>query len=185
MESTSASYDSGVGVASRHDFASRFPSVLSGRLQSYKFMRVLPRSCLYRTLSSNFIRRDVCSYNVRFMATATNNLKYLLILDFEATCGDATNGQHEIIEFPTLVYDLETDEVKATFHEYVRPEVHPTLTEFCTNLTGITQVCPYSVLGDWSTLLIVPSCLYRTSLTQRNRFQTFGRATTSSSKRMS
>ncbi|CCM05154.1 uncharacterized protein FIBRA_07363 [Fibroporia radiculosa] len=66
-------------------------------------------------------------------------LRYLLILDFEATCGDAVNGQNEIIEFPTLVYSLERDRVEATFHEYVRPVVHPTLTPFCTELTGITQ----------------------------------------------
>ena len=67
-------------------------------------------------------------------------LRYLLILDFEATCGDAVEGQNEIIEFPTLVYDLKEDTVLSTFHEYVRPVIHPTLTPFCIDLTGITQV---------------------------------------------
>ncbi len=46
----------------------------------------------------------------------------------------------EIIELPTLLYDIEQDQVKATFHEYVRPVRHPTLTKFCTDLTGIEQV---------------------------------------------
>lgn len=35
-----------------------------------------------------------------------SSLKYLLVLDFEATCGNNIT-KPEIIEFPTLVYDLE------------------------------------------------------------------------------
>ena len=47
---------------------------------------------------------------VRTMATSPNgptkkSLDYLLILDFEATCGDAVK-QMEIIEFPTLLYNI-------------------------------------------------------------------------------
>lgn len=72
-------------------------------------------------------------------------LRYLLVLDFEATC-DNTNRivpreEMEVIEFPTIVYDIEQDNVEAIFHEYVRPTLHPTLTPFCTDLTGIQQVC--------------------------------------------
>lgn len=70
----------------------------------------------------------------------SDSLRYLLILDFEATCGDAVDGRNEIIEFPTLVYNLEEDKVQSTFHEYVRPVIHPKLTPFCIDLTGITQV---------------------------------------------
>ncbi|KZT72747.1 Exonuclease [Daedalea quercina L-15889] len=69
----------------------------------------------------------------------SDSLRYLLILDFEATCGDAVKGQNEIIEFPTLVYDFKDDQVQSTFHEYVRPVLHPELTDFCIDLTGITQ----------------------------------------------
>jgi len=73
--------------------------------------------------------------------TPLNRLKYLLILDFEATCGDSVpSDQHEIIEFPTLLYNLRQKEIQATFHEYVRPVQNPILSEFCTELTGITQV---------------------------------------------
>ncbi|EMD42175.1 hypothetical protein CERSUDRAFT_90779 [Gelatoporia subvermispora B] len=71
--------------------------------------------------------------------TTQKPLQYLLILDFEATCGDDLRGPPEIIEFPTLLYDIQKDEVQATFHEYVRPIISPTLTAFCTKLTGITQ----------------------------------------------
>lgn len=69
------------------------------------------------------------------------HLEYLLILDFEATCGGTIpKGEFEIIEFPTLLYNLRENEVQAQFHEYVRPVGHPALTEFCTELTGIEQV---------------------------------------------
>ncbi|KAG8871978.1 ERI1 exoribonuclease 3 [Tulasnella sp. 331] len=66
---------------------------------------------------------------------------YLLILDFEATCGEKGFPVHkqEIIEFPTLLYNVKERKVEATFWEYVRPVLQPTLTEFCTGLTGITQ----------------------------------------------
>lgn len=68
-------------------------------------------------------------------------LQYLLVLDFEATCEEgAPVGPQEIIEFPTLLYNLDKNEVEARFHEYVRPIKVPTLTPFCTNLTGIEQV---------------------------------------------
>ncbi|KAI0330558.1 exonuclease RNase T and DNA polymerase III [Cubamyces sp. BRFM 1775] len=75
--------------------------------------------------------------------TTTPHLRYLLVLDFEATCDDTNKivpkEQMEIIEFPTILYDIHDDKVEAVFHEYIRPSLHPQLTEFCTNLTGIQQ----------------------------------------------
>jgi len=70
----------------------------------------------------------------------SRSLRYLLVLDFEATCGDTIpRNEMEIIEWPTLLYNIDKKSVQATFHEYVRPVRHPVLTEFCTSLTGITQ----------------------------------------------
>lgn len=50
----------------------------------------------------------------------------------------------EIIEFPCILVEFTADnrgfETKSCFHSYVKPIVHPNLTEFCTQLTGITQV---------------------------------------------
>ena len=65
---------------------------------------------------------------------------YFLVLDFECTCemGDKS-WPHEIIEFPVCLLDLNTLEIVAEFHRYVRPIRNPTLTAFCRNLTGITQ----------------------------------------------
>ncbi|XP_021090799.1 ERI1 exoribonuclease 3 isoform X5 [Mesocricetus auratus] len=50
-------------------------------------------------------------------------------------------GQHpgEIIEFPILKLNGRTMEIESTFHMYVQPVVHPQLTPFCTELTGIIQ----------------------------------------------
>ncbi|KAH9849726.1 exonuclease RNase T and DNA polymerase III [Lenzites betulinus] len=67
----------------------------------------------------------------------------LLVLDFEATCDNKTSvlpkEEIEIIEFPTILYDIKNELVQATFHQYVRPTIHPNLTQFCTDLTGIQQ----------------------------------------------
>jgi len=67
---------------------------------------------------------------------------YLAVLDFEATCEDRNvqkNWVHEIIEFPVVFLNLATLEVDFIFHSFVRPVETFTLTDFCTNLTGITQ----------------------------------------------
>ncbi|KAJ3308229.1 3'-5' exoribonuclease 1 [Boothiomyces sp. JEL0838] len=67
---------------------------------------------------------------------------FLFILDFEATCwesNDQMDNQREIIEFPIVVLNTKTLQVVDKFHEYVRPVVNPTLSEFCIRLTGITQ----------------------------------------------
>lgn len=65
---------------------------------------------------------------------------YFLILDFEATC--EANKQicpQEVIEFPCLKMNAKTLEIDSVFHQYVKPETHPILTPFCTELTGIIQ----------------------------------------------
>lgn len=76
-----------------------------------------------------------------------SKLRYLLVLDFEATCGEGgfPQDQMEIIEFPTIMYDLQVKKEVGRFHEYVRPVIRPQLTEFCTGLTGITQVGPVPI----------------------------------------
>jgi len=68
-------------------------------------------------------------------------LRYFLILDFESTCASPRppNFTQEIIELPCLVYSLEQEYTTAMFHEYVRPVINPRLTNFCTQLTGISQ----------------------------------------------
>lgn len=70
---------------------------------------------------------------------------YLLVLDFEATCQDKEDKSvpkmkvYEIIEFPVLVIDVKKQEVINKFHYYIKPDIHPVLTTYCTELTGIEQ----------------------------------------------
>ena len=83
----------------------------------------------------------------------TEARRFLLVLDFEATCSEAEDrmtrkekdAKREIIEFPVVMVDVSTGEVIREFHEYVRPTdgvaewAARELDPFCTQLTGITQ----------------------------------------------
>jgi len=63
-----------------------------------------------------------------------------IILDFEATCDQkGFPGPQEIIEFPSVLLNLETGQVCDEFTSFVRPVHHPQLTDFCRELTGIRQ----------------------------------------------
>ncbi|XP_066990303.1 ERI1 exoribonuclease 2-like isoform X2 [Macrobrachium rosenbergii] len=66
---------------------------------------------------------------------------FLVVLDFESTCWDngARMGRQEIIEFPAVLLRTATGEIMSEFHQYVMPVEQPILSEFCKNLTGITQ----------------------------------------------
>lgn len=66
--------------------------------------------------------------------------EYLLVMDFEATCDNIVPLQpQEIIELPCVAVSTHDWQLKDTFHTYVKPRVHPVLTPFCTDLTGIMQ----------------------------------------------
>ncbi|XP_069386844.1 ERI1 exoribonuclease 2 [Paralichthys olivaceus] len=66
---------------------------------------------------------------------------YLIVIDFESTCWREKNHYSpEIIEFPAVLLNTSSGEVESEFHTYVQPQEHPTLSEFCTELTGITQM---------------------------------------------
>ncbi|NXH70369.1 ERI2 exoribonuclease, partial [Hydrobates tethys] len=43
------------------------------------------------------------------------------------------------VEFPAVLLNTATGEIESEFHTYVQPQEHPILSEFCTELTGITQ----------------------------------------------
>eukprot|EP01043_Picozoa_sp_COSAG02_P065669 COSAG02_NODE_9979_length_2058_cov_8.044970_1_plen_308_part_10 len=68
---------------------------------------------------------------------------YYAVLDFEATCDQGRRNpvgyQAEVIELPTVLLDGRTLHVVDEFKSYVRPVINPTLTAFCTELTGIQQ----------------------------------------------
>jgi inhibitor of KinA sporulation pathway (predicted exonuclease) len=63
---------------------------------------------------------------------------YLAILDFEANClEDKIIYPQEIIEFPVILYERESKEIKGIFRHYCKTNIP--ITPFCTKLTGITQ----------------------------------------------
>lgn len=65
-------------------------------------------------------------------------IRYLAVLDFEATCWE-TNKEHEIIEFPTVIIDVSTNNVVDRLEQFVQPKKNPVVSEFCHKLTTITQ----------------------------------------------
>lgn len=73
-------------------------------------------------------------------SAVAQKIRFLVVLDFEANCmKDVRIKPQEIIEFPMVLLDLQSLKICGEFHKYVRPVVHPKLTDFCTELTGITQ----------------------------------------------
>ncbi|KAH3755907.1 Znfinger in Ran binding protein [Pelomyxa schiedti] len=65
---------------------------------------------------------------------------YFVVIDFEATCEDGVKVvPQEIIEFTSVLINARSLATEGEFHTFVRPQVHPVLTPFCQQLTGITQ----------------------------------------------
>jgi len=66
----------------------------------------------------------------------------LAVIDLEYTCdNDVEFGPNEIIEIGAIIGRLSPDDFQVVneLQIYVRPTINPTLTTFCTELTGITQ----------------------------------------------
>lgn len=108
---------------------------------------------------------ETIELNGGVLTNSKQNFKHLIVIDFEATCwnkqGEEKCRQSEIIgrkyfllcriwslfeerhffriEFPAVLVDLSTQKILSEFHQYIRPVESPQLSEFCINLTGITQ----------------------------------------------
>ncbi len=68
--------------------------------------------------------------------------RHYLFLDLEATCAldnGIARAERETIEIGAVMIDGRTHERIAEFQEYIRPVLYTRLTDFCTELTGITQ----------------------------------------------
>ena len=63
-----------------------------------------------------------------------------LVVDIEATCdeGKRTFPDQEVIEIGGVLLDSEFNEMHR-FHSFVRPTTCPVLSDYCKDLTGITQ----------------------------------------------
>lgn len=70
------------------------------------------------------------------------NYDYLLIVDLEATCSnDGTVPRHEMetIEIGSVIADAKSFDILGEVSIFVKPVIHTELTNFCKELTSITQ----------------------------------------------
>ncbi|WP_256592648.1 3'-5' exonuclease [Pseudomonas sp. 43NM1] len=76
--------------------------------------------------------------------------QYLFCVDLEATWDEVgesesprplavVSAQMETIEIGLVVIDMETLEIVDELQRFVRPQINPTLTDFCKKLTSIQQ----------------------------------------------
>jgi ERI1 exoribonuclease 3 len=125
-----------------HENFRQFRHITKLRRMAQKFLTV---TCLIPKVTNQNVnpRKSFQSWMIKTKTMAgiqPQKFKYLLALDFEATCDDKTVLKpQEIIEFPCLKINTKSFEVESEFHQYVKPVFNPILTGFCTELTGITQ----------------------------------------------
>jgi inhibitor of KinA sporulation pathway (predicted exonuclease) len=68
---------------------------------------------------------------------------YLLVVDLESTCCDDDSisaGEHEIIEIGAVMVNTKDFIIIDEFTTFIKPQIHPILTSFCSQLTTISQV---------------------------------------------
>lgn len=65
-------------------------------------------------------------------------IDYIIVLDFEA-CWKPPIKKEEIIEFPSIIVEINTRKIIAQFRSYVKPEINVPMHEETINITGITQ----------------------------------------------
>lgn len=110
---------------------------------------------------------DTIKLDAGTLTNSKQNVEYLIVIDFESTCWEKEEGkwrQPEIIgnkelysaisyyqrhsliyffryntEFPAILVELKTQKILSEFRQYIMPIESPKLSEFCINLTGITQ----------------------------------------------
>ncbi|NXB02660.1 ERI3 exoribonuclease, partial [Cnemophilus loriae] len=124
-----------------HTGAAKFPQNLLSRSRQ-AVSPLFPAGVLKQF--SSIVSRKLASHGFGASMAAMSSFPpqryhYFLVLDFEATCDKPQIHPQEIIEFPILKLNGRTMEIESTFHMYVQPVVHPQLTPFCTELTGIIQ----------------------------------------------
>lgn len=81
---------------------------------------------------------------IRSKEIKKNRPRFLIIIDFEASCDFAPNPlisreTSEIIEFPWIVIDTVTLDIIYKRQIYIRPENLNGITHYCSQLTGITK----------------------------------------------
>ncbi|WP_299179300.1 3'-5' exonuclease [uncultured Neptuniibacter sp.] len=81
-------------------------------------------------------------YTTDGMKHILDTKKYLLIVDVEHTCtedGSIPPDMREIIELGAVLVCAKSFDVISEFNSLVSPIIHPILSDFCIELTGINQ----------------------------------------------
>ena len=68
--------------------------------------------------------------------------QYLLVIDLEATCSkskEITRREMEIIEIGAVMVEAKSLEIVSEFQTFIKPVKNSLLTDFCKELTSITQ----------------------------------------------
>lgn len=69
--------------------------------------------------------------------------QYFLVLDLEATCSDCqeiSRQEMEIIEIGAVILEADNLNTISEFQTFIKPVRNPLLTDFCKQLTSITQL---------------------------------------------
>ena len=116
---------------------------MSGTHKYHLCKLILQRFSQHRLQRFDRIVQDVPIHSI-FHMTAHNLNKYqhILVVDLEATCCDLQSiprHQMETIEIGAVMVDTVTLEIVDEFQTFIKPCRHPILTEFCLQLTSITQ----------------------------------------------
>ena len=89
-------------------------------------------------------------YHIQAIQNLLAPYRYLYCVDLEATCDDVGLNesprstvvvpvQIETIEIGLVVIDLVSFEIVDEFQRFIKPQIHPTLSDFCKKLTSIQQ----------------------------------------------
>ncbi|XP_061839634.2 3'-5' exoribonuclease 1 [Nerophis lumbriciformis] len=99
------------------------------------------KDVMKKRLKSHYKKQKLTQSTAEGGPPADTYYDYICVVDFEATCEEDNPADflHEIIEFPMVLISTHTLEIVETFQEYVKPELNPKLSDFCVQLTGITQ----------------------------------------------
>ncbi|XP_053318683.1 3'-5' exoribonuclease 1 isoform X2 [Spea bombifrons] len=114
---------------------------LKAKLSEFKLDTRGVKDVLKKRLKNYYKKQKLTHALSKDSSNTDTYYDYICVIDFEATCeeGNSRDYDHEIIEFPIVLINTKTLEIEDTFQRYVRPEVNTQLSEFCINLTGITQ----------------------------------------------
>lgn len=115
-------------------------SELLGALSYLKLNTRGTKEVLKKRLKSYSRKQHLKENNVE-SSRQIGHVDYFVVIDFEATCEEPNppGYLHEIIEFPAVLVCSETYQVVSEFHSYCAPVVNTVLSDFCKDLTGISQ----------------------------------------------